>query len=71
MSYQKAATYLRVHGAKLEEEAQDQRKTIEIERDDGDKFLSYEESKEVLTAMANDSGAVRTFKVLRDSPRVR
>ena len=64
MSYQKAATYLRVHGAKLDKEFQNPGKTNKIEKDDGDKFLSYEESREVFTAMANESGAVRAFKVL-------
>ena len=46
-------------------------KNNKIEMDDGNKFLSHEESRKVFTAMANENGAVRAFKVLRDSLRVR
>ena len=53
MSYQKAATYLRVHRAELDKEFQDPRKTNKIEKDDGNKFLSYEELKEVFDIMVN------------------
>ena len=62
MSYQKAATYLRVHGAKLDKESQDSRKTSKIEKDDGDICLSYEESREIFNTMANKNGAIKVFK---------
>ena len=71
MSYQKAATYLRVHGAELDKELQDPRKTNKIEKDDENMFLSQEKSREVFDIMANSDGAIRAYKVLRNSPRVR
>ena len=49
MSYPKAVTYLSVHGANIDKECQDPRKTNKFEKDDRDKFWSYEESKEFLT----------------------
>ena len=71
MFYQKAATYLRVYGAEMDKEFQDSRKTNKIEKEEGDKYLIYEETREVLNTMANENGLVRAFKVLRDTPRVR
>ena len=70
LTYQEAATYLRIHGAEIDEEDQDPRRTNQVEKG-GEVFLSYEEAKEVYTAMAEEQGARRAYKVLRDYPKIR
>ena len=70
MTYQEAATYLRVHGAELDEEEQDPRKTNKSEKEE-ENSLSYEEAKEVYNTMAEEQGARRAYKVLRDYPKLR
>ena len=71
MLYQKAAIYLRVHGVELDKGFQDPRKTNKIEKDDGVKFMSYEESIEDFTTMAIEKGSIRPFEIFWDFPRVR
>ena len=69
MTYQEASTYLRIHGAELDEEEQDPRKTNQVEKED--KYLSYEEMKEVYKTMAEEQVPRRAFKVLDSSPKFR
>ena len=55
----------------LDKEFQDPRGTNKIEKNDGGRFLSYEESRKDYNILANKNGAIRAFKVLRNFPRVR
>ena len=71
MSYQKSATYLRVHGAKMDKEFQDPRKTNKIGKDVEDKLMSYGESRDIFITMANRNGANRAFKIFKNFSRVR
>ena len=71
MSYQEAATYLRIHGAELDEEDQDTRKKNQVEKEVGDNYLSYEDTRSTYVMMAEEHGARNAFKVLNSSPRFR
>ena len=70
LSYQKAATYLRIHGAEIDEEDQEPRKMNQVEKEE-ESFLSYEESRGVYVTMAEEQGPRKAFKVLRDYPKLR
>jgi hypothetical protein len=66
-TYQEASTYLRIHGARIDEKDQDTRKTNQVEVEEG---WSYDEVKEIYRTMVKEQGVKRTFKTL-NSPQMR
>lgn len=71
LSYQEAATYLRIYGAELDEDDQDSRMSNQAEKEGEKKYLSYEETRELFTLMTEEQGARRAFEVLTNGPKFR
>ncbi len=71
LSYQEAATYLRIYGAETDQEDQDSRVTNQVKKDLNKEPLSYEKAREIYKAFAEDQGATRAFNLCRDSPSLR
>ena len=71
LTYQEAATYLRIHGAELDQEEQESRKTNQVEQEVEKTYLSYDETREIFTSMVEVHGARRAFQVLNRAPKFR
>jgi hypothetical protein len=69
LTYQDAATYLRVHGADIDDE-EDARKVQQVEKAD-DKSLNYEEARQLYCTMAEESGPRQAYNVLKGHPALR
>ena len=71
LSYQEAATYLRIYGVELDEGDQEPKKTYQVEKEVEKKYLSYEETREVYVSMSEIDGPRRAFRVINNGPRLR
>ena len=71
LSYQEAATYLKIYGAKLDVKEQEPRKVNQVEKEVEKKHLSYEETREVYIVMSGEHGSKRAYQVFHRAPRFR
>lgn len=68
LSYQEAATYLRIYRAEIDAEEQEPRKANKVEKEVEKEYLSYEETREVYLAMSKEQGLKRAFHILNKGP---
>ena len=66
MTYQEAVTYLRMYGAKIDE---DSRKTNQVKKEE--LLLNYEETLEALKSIIKTLGLEGAYKELRDNPKLK